>query len=146
VASTTTGVSGVKRKSISFEESAKSASAGPKRGNFTTNHPQVAKKRTTGHGKVYAPPQGKYSSNLDGIGKSLKVFFQKNYVSSDRGLYSVPINSPPARRQVLPPITFKIFVLGNNTCFLTFLKYVNTFNHFEMVLKKQKNTGNCEMG
>jgi hypothetical protein len=71
---------------------------------------------------------------------------KKITLSSDRGLYSVPINSPPACRQVLPPITLKKNVFGNNTCFITFLKYVNTFNHFEMVWKKQKGTVNCEMG
>jgi hypothetical protein len=55
-------------------------------------------------------------------------------------------NSPPAHHQLLPPITFKIFVFGNNSLFITFLKYVSTFSHFEMFGKKQKTAINCKMG
>merc|ERR1711935_50375 len=50
--------SAVKRKSISFE-----APIEKKKPNVTSGY-QISKKRPMGNNKVYAPPQGKYSSNL----------------------------------------------------------------------------------
>ena len=56
--------SAVKRKSISFEAPIE------KKKPHTTSGYQISKKRPMGNNKVYAPPQGKYSSNL-GSGKFL---------------------------------------------------------------------------
>merc|ERR1711874_224972 len=52
------GASGEKRKSISFEAPIE------KKKPSMASGPQVSKKRPMGNSKVYAPPQGKYSSNL----------------------------------------------------------------------------------
>ena len=58
----------LKRKSISFEggDQVKKALKAP------TSSMGNNKKRTLGNNKVYAPPQGKYSSNLGKVGKYLE--------------------------------------------------------------------------
>ena len=58
----------LKRKSISFEggDQVKKALKAP--ASSMGNN----KKRTLGNNKVYAPPQGKYSSNLGKVGKYLE--------------------------------------------------------------------------
>jgi len=52
------GASGEKRRSISFEAPIE------KKKPSMASSPQVSKKRPVGNSKVYAPPQGKYSSNI----------------------------------------------------------------------------------
>lgn len=55
----------LKRKSISFEDTNPTAS--PNKAIKKANTPYQSKKRPFGNGKVYAPPQGKYSAKLDRI-------------------------------------------------------------------------------
>ena len=66
----------LKRKSISFEDTNPTAS--PNKAIKKANTPYQSKKRPFGNGKVYAPPQGKYSAKLDRIGK-LQTLYNKHY-------------------------------------------------------------------
>lgn len=69
--------SAVKRKSISFE-----APIEKKKPNTTSGY-QISKKRPMGNNKVYAPPQGKYSSNLGSVDDEDSS--QQNYGKRGRG-------------------------------------------------------------
>ena len=63
-------IAGTKRKSISFEDDNNSSIKKSSGGGNTSNRGGNFKKRPLGMKmKVYAPPQGKYSSNLDRVGK-----------------------------------------------------------------------------
>jgi hypothetical protein len=69
--------SAVKRKSISFEAPIE------KKKPHTTSGYQISKKRPMGNNKVYAPPQGKYSSNLGSVDDEDSS--QQNYGKRGRG-------------------------------------------------------------
>ena len=59
----------MKRKSISFEDSATSAKTmKPTKAAYTARNPSVTKPKFGGSA-IYAPPQGKYSSNVGKFGK-----------------------------------------------------------------------------
>ena len=62
-------LAGTKRKSISFEGDNNISIKKPSGGNQSNRGGGNFKKRPLGMSKVYAPPQGKYSSNLDRVGK-----------------------------------------------------------------------------